>query len=73
MKYKGHYDDKEKKNKSLKDHGCCIGSSKQTCDFEVTTNYIMIQTQENFDSGRDFAEALRIVSPLDMGTWRPRM
>ena len=66
-------ENKEKKKKSLEDYEHYIGSSKQACDFEVTTNYIMNHIQKNFDSGRDIAETLRTLSPLHTDTWRPRM
>ena len=65
MKNKGNYYNKEKKNKSLEDYKCWIDSSKQPSDFEVTTNFVMNHTQENFDRGRDMSEALRTLINLD--------
>ena len=33
----------------------------------------MDHVQENYESGRDVAEVLRKMPPLDTDTWRPRM
>ena len=63
MNYENIYNNKEKK-KYLEDYEYCIGSSKQACAFEGTTNYIMSHVLENFESDRDVAEALRTLSPL---------
>ena len=71
MRNQGNYYDKDKKKKSLEDCACCMGSSKQSSEFEVKTKFIINYVQDNFDSGRDIAEALRTLNDLDTGLWRP--
>ena len=53
---------KNEENKSLEDYEFHIGSSKQASDFEVTTKFIINDMQETFDSGKDIAEALRMMN-----------
>ena len=57
----------------MADYECCIGSSKQTSDFEVTTNHIIAHAQDNFESGRDVAGALKTFTDLASDTWMPTM
>ena len=59
MRNKGN---KKEKNKSLEDYEHCIGSSKQASDFEIITKFIINHVQETFDSGKDVAEALRMMN-----------
>ena len=55
----------------MEDYECCTCSSKKALDFEVTATCIINLTQENFDSGRDIAEALIALDYLDTESWRP--
>ena len=73
MRNQKNHNNVEKKKKSLEEYECCVGSSKQTSDFEATTKCTIDHAQENFDSGRDVAEALRTLTDLATGTWRPKM
>ena len=70
MRNVNNCNDKKKKKKSLKDHECCAGSSKQAPDFEVTNKFMIDHTEENFDIGTDVTEALRALTNLGTNTWR---
>ena len=51
----------------------CIGSSKQASDLEITTKFIINHVQKTFDSGKDVAEALRIMNGPSIAEWRTTM
>ena len=59
--------------KYLEDCDHCVGSSKQVPCFEETTKVIINHTQERFDSSKDIAEVLRMMSSLNADEWRPIM
>ena len=61
------------KNKSLEDYEYYIRSSKQASDFEVRTKSIINHAQETFDSGKDVAEALRMMNGPNTAEWRLTM
>ena len=70
MRNKGN---KNGESKSLEDYEFYIGSSKQASDFEVTTKFIINHTQETFDSGKDIAEALRMMNGQNTSKWKPTL
>ena len=55
----------------MEEHEYCAGSSKQVTNFEVVTNYIINNTQENLDKSHNVAESLRVLTNLGTVSWRP--
>ena len=55
----------EKEKKSLKDYNYYLGSSKQASDFESTTEFIINHVKKTYNHGRDIAEALKTLEPID--------
>ena len=72
MKIQRNYNNKDNK-KHLENCEHHPGSSKQVLDFEVTTKFIINRIQENFDSSKDSAEALRMIDVLSSDKWRPAL
>ena len=63
----------EKEKRSLKDHNYYIGSSKQASDYETTTEFIINHIKKTYNHGRDIAEALKNLEPLDRTQWVPQL
>ena len=55
----------------MEDYEHYADSKKKVPEFEVTTKSIMNRAQEKFDSGRDVADALRVLSDLGKDAWSP--
>ena len=70
MRNKGN---KKDNNKSLDDYEHHIVSSKKASDFEVITKFIINHIKETFDSGKDIADALRMMNSPNTVEWRPTM
>ena len=69
----GNKGNKKDRTKSLEDYEFHLGSSKQASDFEVTSKFIINHVQENFDSGKDIAESLRMMNGQNIAKWKPTM
>ena len=63
----------EKEKKSLKDYNYYLGSSKQASDFESTTEFIINHIKKTYNHGRDIAEALKTLEPVDRTDWAPQL
>ena len=63
----------EKEKRSLKDHNYYIGNSKQASDYETTTDFIINHVKKTYNHGRDIAEALKALEPIDQTQWVPQL
>ena len=59
----------EKEKRSLKDHNYYIGNSKQASDCKTTTEFIINHIKKTYNHGKDIAEALNELKPVDQADW----
>ena len=70
-KFNNRKSDKEKR--SLKDHSYYLGNSKQASDYETTTQFIINHIKKTYNHGRDIAEALKQLQPINQDEWAPQL
>lgn len=63
----------EKKKKTLTDYVYNIGSSSQASDYETTTDFVINHIKKTYESGRDIANALETLTPVNTALWRPSL
>ena len=63
----------DKERKSLKDYNYYLGSSKQASDYESTTQFIINHIKKTYNHGKDIAEALKRLEPINQEDWAPQL
>lgn len=66
---RNHY----KTKKSLSDYTYYLGNARQASDFENTTEFIMNYIKKTYSYGKDIAQALHDLEPIDTIAWRPSL
>ena len=63
----------DKERKSLKDYNYYLGSSKQASDYKSTTQFIINHIKKTYNHGKDIAEALKRLEPINQEDWAPQL